>query len=77
MWRCKRMRKRLKHFHEAPSQPKPRSTVDAMNGMANEPEFVEVDAFLNAEAAHAKDLGLEHDTAVEVGEHVCTRILLL
>jgi hypothetical protein len=47
-----------------------------MNSIANETEFVEVDAFLNAEAAHAKDLGLESDTAVEVAyrENMCAHM---
>ncbi len=45
-----------------------------MNSIANETEFVEVDAFLNAEAAHAKDLGLETDTAVEVAGGTCVHL---
>ncbi len=48
--------------------------LDAMNSIGNETEFVEVDAFLNAEAAHAKDLGLETDTAVEVAGGTCVHI---
>jgi hypothetical protein len=40
--------------------------MEAVNGIINETQFIEIDAFLNAEAAHAKDLGLEPDTAVEV-----------
>jgi hypothetical protein len=31
-----------------------------------ETEFSEIDAFLNAEASQAKELGLEPDTAIEV-----------
>lgn len=41
--------------------------MDAVSDIVNETDFVEVDEFLNAAAAHAKDLGLEADTAVEVG----------
>lgn len=49
--------------------------MDAVSDIVNETDFVEVDEFLNAAAAHAKDLGLEADTAVEVGHP--TNVMLL
>jgi hypothetical protein len=39
--------------------------MSAVQDITIQTEFSEIDAFLNAEASQAKELGLEPDTAVE------------
>ena len=43
----------------------------AVQDITIESEFSEIDAFLNAEAAKAHELGLEAETAVEARHFVC------
>jgi hypothetical protein len=47
------------------------TNMAAVQDITIESEFSEVDAFLNAEAAKAKELGLETETAVEARPVVC------
>jgi hypothetical protein len=47
------------------------TNMAAVQDITIESEFSEVDAFLNAEAANAKELGLEAETAVEARHLVC------